>query len=139
MKNKMRILSALLMLVMIFVTVGCATEAKGVWADATYTADTTLGTGEKCITVVVGAEDKNVTFTINTNCDTLGAALLEVGLAEGEQSQYGLYIKKVNGILADCDVDMYYWSISKSGVTLMTGADGESIVGGESYELVRAK
>ena len=113
--------------------------AEGLWADAVYRSDKSFGNGAKTIEVEVKAEDKSVTFTIKTDADNLGAALLEHSLVEGEQSTYGLYIKKVNGILADYDVDQHYWSLSKSGTALMTGADGESISGGEHYEITRAK
>ena len=78
-------------------------------------------------------------FTIKTDKENLGDALIEHNLVEGEQGAYGLYIKKVNGITADYDVDKHYWSISKDGTALMTGADGETIVGGEHYEITRAK
>ena len=115
------------------------TEDLGIWASALYTSDTTLGEGEKTLTVKVEADGRSVSFTIKTNADNLGDALVGCGLVEGEAGQYGLYVKKVNGITADYDTDKHYWGISKGGVDLMTGADGESIVGGESYELVRKK
>ena len=113
--------------------------AEGVWKDALYRSDKSFGSGAKTIEVEVKADDKSVTFTVKTDKETLGDALLETKLAEGEVGPYGLYIKKVNGITADYDVDKHYWSISKSGTALMTGADGEKIAGGEHYEIVRAK
>lgn len=113
--------------------------AEGLWADAIYRSDKSFGNGAKTIEVEVKVDDKSVTFTIKTDADNLGAALLEHSLVEGEHSTYGLYIKKVNGILADYDVNQHYWSLSKSGTALMTGADGESISGGEHYEITRAK
>ena len=109
------------------------------WQSATYKEDTTLGDGAKTLTVKVVAEGKTVTFTVKTDADTLGAALTAVNLVEGEQGAYGLYIKKVNGILADYDVDATYWSLSKGGEALMTGADTTNIADGETYELTRAK
>ena len=113
--------------------------AEGIWADAIYRSDKSFGNGAKTIEVEVKVDDKSVTFTIKTDADNLGAALLEHSLVEGEQSTYGLYIKKVNGILADYGVNQHYWALSKSGTALMTGADGESISGGEHYEITRAK
>ena len=113
--------------------------AEGLWADALYRSDKSFGDGAKTIEVEVKADDKSVTFTIKTDKENLGEALLEHKLVEGEQGAYGLYIKKVNGITADYDVDKHYWSLSKSGTALMTGADGEKISGGEHYELTRAK
>ena len=161
MKNTKRILALLAAVLMVFslaactqtetpqnsgdtsdssiVTDGTGEELTGVWKDAVYTEDKSFGEGAKTITVKVVADDRSVTFTIKTDKDTLGAALLDNGIVEGEQGAYGLYIKKVNGMLADYNVDQSYWSISKSGVDLMTGADGENISGGENYELTRKK
>jgi hypothetical protein len=113
--------------------------AEGLWADALYRSDKSFGDGAKTIEVEVKADDKSVTFTIKTDKENLGEALLEHKLVEGEQGAYGLYIKKVNGITADYDVDKHYWSLSKDGTALMTGADGEKIAGGEHYEITRAK
>lgn len=113
--------------------------AEGLWANAVYRSDKSFGEGSKTVEVEVKVDDKSVTFTIKTDKENLGDALIEHNLVEGEQGAYGLYIKKVNGITADYDVDKHYWSISKDGTALMTGADGEKIVGGEHYEITRAK
>ena len=115
------------------------TPTEVLWSDATYQADTTLGEGAKTVLVTVKAEEKSVTFTVKTDCETLADALLAVGLAEGEQSSYGLYIKKVNGILADYDVNQRYWSLKQNGKTLMTGASGVTKLDGAQYELVYTK
>lgn len=112
---------------------------EGLWADATYVNDKTFGEGKTTIYVDVVVDGKSVTFTLHTDAETLGAALVAEKLVEGEESQYGLYIKKVNGMTADYDVDKSYWSISKDGKDLMTGADGEKISDGAHYALTRAK
>lgn len=129
----------MLVLIMALSFMSCAKENRDVWADARYSSDTALGEGAKTLTVEVTADEKTVVFTVNTDKDNLGDALLECGLAEGDQGDYGLYIKKVNGITADYDVDKHYWSLSKDGTALMTGADSEKITGGEHYEITRAK
>ena len=112
---------------------------EGLWKSATYLKDTELGTGSKTIYVEVKVEDKSVTFTIHTDKSTLGDALLEHNLINGEAGMYGLYVKTVNGMLADYDIDASYWSFYKGGEMMMTGVDGESIAGGEHYEIVYAK
>ena len=163
---KTKILALLLCAVMVMSICACATEGTGsdettvselpgqnsgtadettapvltgVWADAIYTENKEFGEGAKTIKVEVVAEDISVTFTINTDAETLGEALTENSLIEGENGAYGLYIKKVNGILADFDVDQTYWSLSKDGEYLMTGADSATIADGEHYELTRTK
>ena len=65
--------------------------------------------------------------------------LLEHGLIEGENGAYGIYIKTVNGILADYDIDQSYWAVSKNGEAATTGVDGISFLDGEHYELVYTK
>ena len=117
------------------------TEEAGdpLWKDALYTTDTSFGTGAKKIEVKVEAGEKSVTFTVNTDKENLADALLEHKLVEGEDSQYGLYIKKVNGISADYNTDGYWWSLNQNGAALSTGASDTKIAGGEAFELVRTK
>ena len=69
----------------------------------------------------------------------LGDALSEHDLLEGEEGEFGLYVKKVNGILADYDIDKTYWGLYKNGEYLMTGVDTTEIADGEHYELVKTK
>ena len=133
-------LSIVLCLLCVLALVGCQSVKKeGLWEDATYRRDMTFGKGEKTVTVVVKAEDESVTFTVNTDKDTLGDALLEHDLIDGEEGQFGLYIKVVNGITADYDVDKSYWGFYSNGEYMMTGVDGTAIEGGETFELVYEK
>ena len=140
MKNT-KIIAFLLMLLCVFSLASCfdAPDTVALWKDANYQIDTTLGTGEKTVKVSVTAGEKTVVFTINTNAQTLGSALLENGIVEGENGAYGLYIKRVNGILADYDIDQSYWGFYQNGEMMMTGVDGTAIAGGESFELVYEK
>lgn len=115
------------------------TTDAGIWADATYTEDKEFGEGAKTIKVEVIADEKSVTFTIKTDAQTLGEALLAHTLVEGEEGQFGLYIKKVNGMLADYDVDGTYWGLTKDGEYVMSGADTTDIADGEHYELTKTK
>ena len=120
-------------------TDGGAIAPEGLWANATYLEDTTFGEGAKTVTVKVIVEDKSVTFTIKTDAETLGEALLAHNLIAGDQGDFGLYVKVVNGITADYDVDQSYWGFSKNGEYMMTGVDGTAIADGEVYELTYTK
>ncbi|MBQ5634089.1 MAG: DUF4430 domain-containing protein [Clostridia bacterium] len=114
-------------------------DAEGLWKNATYRSDKEFGKGEKTVEVEVKVEEQSVTFTIHTDADTLGAALLEHNLIAGEDGQYGIYVKTVNGILADYDIDKSYWGFYQNGEYLMSGVDTTTIVGGEHFEIVYSK
>jgi hypothetical protein len=114
-------------------------DAEGLWENATYRSDKEFGKGEKTVEVEVKVEEQSVTFTIHTDAETLGAALLEHELIAGEDGQYGIYVKTVNGILADYDVDKSYWGFYQNGEYLMSGVDTTAIVGGEHFEIVYSK
>ena len=112
---------------------------EGLWASALYTENTTLGEGAKTVTVTVEAEDKSVVLTVKSDEETVGAALMALDLIEGEESQYGLYVKYVNGILSDYDVDGTYWAFYKNGEYQMTGVDTTAFADGDTVKLVRTK
>lgn len=142
MKNTTKIIvAAALVLTMLFCIVSCGEKkpAEGLWAAALYTEDTTLGEGAKTITVEVTAEEKTVVFTVKTDATTVGEALMGVNLLAGEEGPYGLYIKSVNGIVADFDVDQTYWAFNIGGEYAMTGVDQTEITEGTVYQLVRTK
>ena len=114
-------------------------EKTGLWKDATYLKDTEFGTGAKTAVVEVKIEDQTVTFTVKTDKKTVGEALIEHKLIDGEEGAYGLYIKVVNGITADYDVDQSYWSFYINGEYAMSGVDTTEIKEGEIYRLEYTK
>ena len=127
---------ALVVIMLITACNGNKISAEGRWMDATYLSDTELGEGAKTIAVTVKAGENEICFTIHTDKAYLGEALLEHKLIEGEEGQFGLYIKRVNGILADYDVDQTYWGFYKNGETMLVGVSSAEIADGEHYELV---
>lgn len=91
---------------------------------------------EITITVaVINKAGETSEHEIKTTAADLGTALVESGLVEDNQDSYGLYILTVNGETADWNVDQSYWSLSKDGEALMTGASATKIADGEHYEL----
>ena len=133
--------SAILVSLLIVCLISCnnTEDQQDLWQDAIYQSDTEFGTGSITVYVEVKAGEKSITFTLNTDKNILGDALLEHNLIDGEESQYGLYIKSVNGIIADYDIDQTYWGFYKNGEYMMTGIDSTEIKSGEHYELVRTK
>lgn len=105
-----------------------------------YTADTELGEGGKTVYVkVTDDQNKTITFTINTDAQYLGEALVENNIVKGDEDQYGLYITHVNGLEANYDTDKAYWGFFQNGEYMMTGVDATEFADGETYELVYVK
>lgn len=105
-------------------------------------ADTPLLRGEGktafflTVTDIDGAQTK---FEIRTDEAMLADALVKVGLVSGEDSAYGLYIKVVNGITADYDVDQTYWSLLIDGKAAETGTSSIAVTAGMQVELKKTK
>ena len=121
------------------VACGKKTESGNLWDNAVYTEDTELGTGAKTITVSVVTEEKTVLFTLHTDQENLEETLLEQHLIAGEKGPYGMYVKTVNGILADYDVDQTYWGMNRNGESMQTGVSDTEIIDGDSFEFVHTK
>lgn len=131
---------ALLLILAVTVCLGaCGGKAGDPWEDAIYTDDAVIGEGNTTVYVEVKVGEHSVTFTVKTDKTILGEALQSNGLIEGEEGTFGLYIKKVNGITADYDVDGSYWGFYKNGEYMMVGVDSCEFADGEHYELVREK
>ncbi len=95
---------------------------------------TVLGEGEtKFSFTVTDLEGKETVFEINTDKKTVGEALLDLELIAGEDGQYGLYVKTVNGITLDYDKDGAYWSFYVNGEYATSGVDTTEIVAGAGY------
>ncbi len=133
-------LAVLLVVVCLLTATACGAEKEAdLWDTAAYTKDTTLGDGAKTVKVEVKAEEKTVTFTVKTDEETVGAALLAHNLIAGEQGDYGLYIKTVNGITADFDKDQHYWAFYIDGEYAMSGVDTTAIDEDVTYQLAYSK
>ena len=154
----MRLLSCILCVVLIaamaLTTIGCGTQngdgtatstgtaAEGSVTETSAEAPTETaaegviekGTGKTEFTFVVTLADGSVTnYLIHTDKETVGAALLELGLIEGEDSQYGLYVKSVQGVVADYDTDKTYWAFYVNGAYASTGVDQTKVEAGATY------
>ena len=94
----------------------------------------TLGEGStKFDFIVVDKDGKKTQFEIHTDKKTVGEALLEVNLIEGEESEYGLYVKTVNKVTADYDKDGMYWAFYINDEYALTGVSSTKITEEEHY------
>ena len=104
-----RFLAIVLALVMVLSLVACGgTSAQqpndgqnaGVEADANVDAaapavtdGATLGEGQHSFTLeITDADGKTITATVNTDEETVGAALTKLNIVQGDTGEYGLYI-----------------------------------------------
>ena len=86
------------------------------------------GLGEKVFALQVTDKEGNVTsVTVCTDAATVGEALAELAIIAGEESEWGLYVKTINGITADYNVDGTYWAFYIDGEYAMTGVDATEI------------
>lgn len=121
-KKTLAVLAAvLLVLVAAFAVIRFAVKPAGVF-------------GIKEITVEITDLTNTESFTFKTEREFLADALLDEGLVEDNQTEYGLFIVTANGVTAD-DAKQEWWCITKDGETLMTGASETPIENGDRYEL----
>lgn len=134
-----RILCMMLIVAMALFTVGCnKKEQKGSGSAGTGSGQNAeakeLGEGKVSFDFsVVDKAGNESRFVIHTDKETVGEALLSLGLIAGEEGEYGLFVKKVNGIVADYDTDKTYWAFYVNGEYAMSGVDTTPITEGESY------
>ena len=129
------ILCIVLIAAMALMTTGCNDNnvtAPGISAGEQQPK--TVGKGEKQFVFTVTDRDGNETaFDVHTDKTTVGDALLELNLIAGEDSQYGLFVKTVNGVTVDFDKDGKYWAFYENGKYANAGVDTTDIVEGATY------
>lgn len=103
----------------------------GIW----YAARPQTQAGAKTVVVeVVHADGSAREFTCHTDEEYLGPMLLAEKLAEGEQGAFGLFITAADGETAQ-DSLRQWWSVTKGGERVDTGADATPIADGDRFEL----
>lgn len=145
MKNKITnkhlplFLCLMLVVAMALFTTGCNGGKKDAASDAgtaegVKIEENVLGEGDTQFTfTMVDGENNETNFEIHTDKKTVGEALLDVGLIAGEESDYGLYVKTVNGITVDFEEDGAYWAFYVGDEYATTGVDSTEIEEGATY------
>ena len=122
---------------------GCKDKDTQISSEPTTQTQTVvkeLGEGKTKFDFEVTDKDGNTEkFVISTDKTIVGDSLQELNLIEGDKSEYGLYVKKVNGIVADYDVDKTYWAFYVNGEMAPTGVDLTEITAGATYAFVVSK
>ncbi len=91
------------------------------------------GEGEKTFSLVVTHLNEVTICTVHTDEETVGAALAALNIVAGEDSEYGLYVKTIDGYTADYDTDGSYWAFYIDGEYAMTGVDSTEITEDSTY------
>lgn len=122
-----KILSLILIAAIIMITAaGCGKKD---------TAPTNGAISKSFTLTVTDKEGVETTFDVTTEKQTVGEALLDEGLIEGDDGEYGLYITKVNGIEAIYEEDGTYWAFYINGEYAMSGVDTTDVEDGAKYGL----
>ena len=135
-----RMLPVLLCVVLIaaaaLCTSGCGSKTADLEPVITASEAEPVGSGAKSFTLTVTDGDgSEKQYLVGTDCDTVGAALLELGIISGDEGPYGLYVKEVDGIRAVYEEDGTYWAFYINGEMAMSGVDGTEIEEGAVYSL----
>lgn len=112
-------------MIMIFI-VGCGKKDDVSQSEATSKAFTLTVTDREGVETI---------FDIQTEKKTVGEALIDEGLIEGTEGEYGLYITKVNGIEAIYENDGTYWAFYINGQYATSGVDTTDVEDGARYDL----
>lgn len=135
-------LCIMLAVAMAWFTTGCnsSTERENTPAasqkenDSADDISTVVGEGSTSFSfIVVDQEGKETVFEIHTDKETVGEALLELELIDGDQDSYGLYVETVNGITADYDKDGVYWAFYVNDKYAQAGVDSTAVTEGDRY------
>lgn len=90
--------------------------------------------GKRVVAQVVGVDGASKEFALQTDSEYLRGALEEKQLIAGDESEYGLFVKTVDGYTAD-DAKQEWWCFTKGGEMLMTGVDTTPIADGDRFEI----
>lgn len=115
------VLCVVLIAAMALLSVGCGAEPETPATVRTFTFQ------------VVAPDGTENRYTVETDADTVGAALIAKGLIEGEEGPYGLYVKTVDGITLDYETDGMYWAFYVDGEYGITGVELTDITDGAVY------
>ncbi|MBQ6894430.1 MAG: DUF4430 domain-containing protein [Clostridia bacterium] len=133
---KKRLLSICMLFILLLSFSACKSDVQNNNSNDTVISSsaTILGKGEKnFIFTVADADGNEEMFNIFTDKKTVGDALKEHKLIDGEEGQFGLYVKTVNSISYDYDKDGKYWAFYVDGEYASTGVDKTEIKNGCSY------
>ena len=102
------------------------------------TSDTTdenvVGVGNTSFAFTVKFKDGTTkSYTVKTDKETVGEALVDAKLISGSDSQYGLMVDTVCGEKLEYNTDKMYWAFFVNGQYANSGVDTTKITANETY------
>lgn len=124
MKNRVKILVALLVAIVVFSGIGFYFYQRG-----------NSDVKEVTVEIISKRDDFNEKENYKTNIEYLGDLLKEENIVtDYEDSEYGMYIHGVKN-MADDPSAQYWWSISVDGKSATQGANALVLEDGKTYTL----
>ncbi len=133
------ILAVILVISAVFVLSSCgdgkATDGNAV-SDVSTSSTESVNVGEgatKFTFNVMHADGSEKKYVVSTDKTTVGEALFDCGLIDGEDGAYGLYVKTVDGMTLDYDKDGKYWAFYVGDEMSPVGVDMAKIETDKTY------
>lgn len=137
-KSVASILCVVLLAVAVLMTAGCNGNQNGDVSD--IPPATVVGEGATAFDfTVVKPDGTSAAYEVHTDETTVGAALIACGLIAGEDGDYGLYVKTVDGVTLDYDKDKMYWAFYENDAYAVAGVDKTAIADGVTYSMRASK
>lgn len=98
--------------------------------------------GSKSVTInVVDDAGSNTSYAVKTDAEFLRQAMDEAdGLTySGDESEYGLMVTEVNGVVADYNVDQSYWAFYVNDDYCNYGVDTQPVTDGDVFRIEYTK
>lgn len=95
--------------------------------------------GSKAITIeVIDDKEKSTTYEVKTDAEYLKQAMEDADdlTFDGEEEEYGFTLYKVNGVVADFNVDGAYWSLMVNGEYGNYGISQQPVKDGDAFQII---
>lgn len=135
--KRITVITVLILSLLLTVSCGNTVDTQDkILYESTGSSAIEIGTGDNYFDFsVTDAEGTVYNFHVHTDKTIVGEALEELGLLEGTEGEFGLYVNRVNGIYAQYEETGTYWAFYVNGEYASAGIDMTEISEGSSYEM----
>ena len=115
--KKITVITVLILSLLLTVSCGNTVDTQDkILYESTGSSAIEIGTGDNYFDFsVTDAEGTVYNFHVHTDKTIVGEALEELGLLEGTEGEFGLYVNRVNGIYAQYEETGTYWAFYVNG------------------------